>query len=916
MNQKIDKLIDIDALRSMILAISSDKKHTQSELRNNMLAILKDHLISARRKSEKSLFKHGSGIRTARSISKFQDDLIKIIYDFSIHHIYMSKNPTESEKICLIAVGGYGRGTLAPFSDVDLLFLFPNKLTSWAESVIEFILYMLWDLGFKVGHATRNVDQCLNLSKTDFTIRTSILEARFIHGDINLFKKLNERFNKDIIAKTADEFIEMKLDERDKRHSTYGSSRYLVEPNIKESKGGLRDLHTLFWIGKYLYRPERSEDLIKSGNFLTKSELNRFEKSEDFLWVIRCHLHYTSNRENEVLTFDKQLELASRLGYSKRPGQRDVERFMKHYFMTAKEVGNLTRIVCSSLEEKSIKKEPSLYKVIDNLLNFKKKKENKNKNFSISKGRLYLKKNTLFEDSPIDLVRLFVIADKDNVLLSPDIVQRISRSLRFIDKNLQSNKSANKLFLELFANSSDPEKILRKMNDTGVLGKFIPEFRKIEGMSLFNLYHNYTVDEHLLKTTSIMYKIITDNIDPPHPFTEIIIKNFSNKKILLIAAFLHDIGKGRKQDHSILGSQIAKKLCVRLGMNESEINQITWLITNHLLMSDVAQKRDLYDPKTISDFAEIVKNQRNLNNLLALTVADIISVGPGIWNAWKNGLLRTLHHQTTNFLSGADKKYPKNENLVVNAKEIFIKKNSKWPNSILESYVNRFNDSYWLSTNLTLQLEHAKILKDRDSSNISLEIFNTKDQTNNTTIITLIGPDHPNLLSTLAGACLLYDANIVDAQIETTIDGIAIDTISVKREFAEPDENRRINKISEVIKKSLGGSISLEKEISSKKQTINYEKTFKVDNNILVTNEFSNHSTVIEIETRDKPGLLYQITDTLRATNINIKSAHIATFGERANDVFYITNLFDEKIDSSEKIDRIRNLLLSSLKNK
>jgi len=396
---------------------------------------------------------------------------------------------------------------LAPFSDIDLLFLYPNKLTSWTESIIENILYLLWDLGFKVGHATRNLEQCLKLSKSDFTIRTSILEARYIFGEKKLLNNLINKFNKEIVAKTADEFIEMKLEERDQRHLTYGSSRYLVEPNVKESKGGLRDLHTLFWIGKYLYRPEKIEDLVKNYQFLTRAEFNRFAKAEDFLWVIRCHLHFLSNRDNEILTFDMQLELASRLGYSTRDGQKDVERFMKHYFMTAKEVGNLTRIVCSSLEDRSIKSEPRLYKVIDNIFTFKKK----NENFYTKKGRLYKKDEFDFSKNRIDLIKLFLISDQDNVLLSPQIIQSITRSLRYIDNSIRNSKSANKVLLDIFSYATDPEITLRTMNDTGVLGKFLPEFGKVEGMSLFNLYHNFTVDEHLLKTVGFMYKIIREN---------------------------------------------------------------------------------------------------------------------------------------------------------------------------------------------------------------------------------------------------------------------------------------------------------------------------------------------------------------------------------------------------------------------
>jgi len=912
--ENIDALIDLESIRSLILEKqnSIQSKNKKNNIRNEILLILNDVIYRARINAEKYLIEHGSGIRTARGLSRFQDDLIKIIYDYVTNHICVSENPTEKDRICLVAVGGYGRGTLAPFSDIDLLFLYPNKLTSWTESVIENILYLLWDLGFKVGHATRNLEQCLKLSKSDFTIRTSILEARYIFGEKKLLNNLINKFNKEIVAKTADEFIEMKLEERDQRHLTYGSSRYLVEPNVKESKGGLRDLHTLFWIGKYLYRPEKIEDLVKNYQFLTRAEFNRFAKAEDFLWVIRCHLHFLSNRDNEILTFDMQLELASRLGYSTRDGQKDVERFMKHYFMTAKEVGNLTRIVCSSLEDRSIKSEPRLYKVIDNIFTFKKK----NENFYTKKGRLYKKDEFDFSKNRIDLIKLFLISDQDNVLLSPQIIQSITRSLRYIDNSIRNSKSANKVLLDIFSYATDPEITLRTMNDTGVLGKFLPEFGKVEGMSLFNLYHNFTVDEHLLKTVGFMYKIIKGELEQPHPFNRDFSSRLKNKRVLLIAAFLHDIGKGRKQDHSILGANIAEKICLRLGMKKNEIEQVSWLIKHHLYMSDVAQKRDLYDIKTIVDFASVLKNQTNLDNLLALTVADIMSVGPNIWNAWKSGLLKTLYLQTTDYFSGDNKSAQKSNTTKSDAKDKFIEHASDWPKSLINSYLARFSDTYWITTSLEDQIRHAQILKDKDSSDITLEIFGSKNEENNTTLITLIGPDYPNLLATLAGACLLLDANIVDAQIETTVDGIAIDTISVSRDFNDQDEDRRINKISQIIKDSLGGLLSLDVELSKKSKNVQHEKTFKVRNKINITNELSHNSTVVEVEARDKPGLLYQITNILKETNINIKSAHIVTFGERANDVFYITNLFGEKIFSEEKLNRIRDLILGSLKEK
>ena len=913
MDKDTDILMNPKSLALSISKILSKNKGNVSKTREGLVTVLSDTIESARKKAESSLKRHGNGIRTARSISEFQDTLIKTMYEFIVQNVYLPKDLKNIDKICLVAVGGYGRGTLAPFSDIDLLFLHSNKLNNWTESVIEYMLYILWDLGFKVGHATRNLDQCLELSKSDLTIRTSILEARYVHGHKDLYEKLIQRFNTEIVAKTADEFIEMKLDERDKRHNTYGSSRFLVEPNVKESKGGLRDLHTLFWIGKYLFRTQALDDLTKNDQFLTSSELNSFKKAEDFFWVVRCHLHFISNRDNEVLTFDKQLELASRLGYAKRPGQKDVERFMKHYFMTAKEVGNLTRIVCASLEEKSIKKDPTVYEVLDNLLSFR-KKDNKETNFYIKKGRLHTKDNFSFNENKLDLIRLFIIADQDNVLLSPEIIQSTNRSLKIIDNDLRNNKLANKIFLDLFSNSREPETILRNMNDAGVLAKFLPDFARVEGMSLFNLYHNYTVDEHLLKTVGFMSKIINNTLSQPHPFTSNFNAKLDNKKVLLLSAFLHDIGKGRKQDHSILGSQITEKLCNRIGMKKDEVSQTAWLVKNHLVMSDVAQKRDLYDPKTIVDFASIVKNQKNLDYLLALTVADIMSVGPSIWNAWKSGLLRTLYNETSNYLSGDKNKSIENENNCIKAQNKFKEELSDWPKLLINSYVHRFSNNYWLTTSIEQQIAHAKILKDKDSKNISLEIYSKKNTNNNTTTITLIGPDYPNLLETLAGACSLYDANIIDAQIETTIDGIAIDTISVSRDFQDQDEDRRIIRISDCIKKSLSGELSLDREISKKVTKIRYEKTFKVSNKVNITNEFSNNSTVIEIEGRDRPGLLYQIANTLKETNINIKSAHVVTFGEKANDIFYITNLFGEKIYTPEKLLLIKSMLLSSMK--
>ncbi len=334
--------------------------------RRAALETLKAEIAAGRKAAEDQLCTDGKGTACAMRLSANQDELIRAIYRFASTRLYPAVNPSTSERVSVVAVGGYGRGTLAPGSDIDLLFVLPYKQTAWGESVIEFMLYLLWDLGFKVGNATRSVDQCIRLAKEDGTILTSILEARYICGDRELFDELEARFRKDVISRNPEAFIADKLAERDLRHAKAGESRYLVEPDVKDGKGGMRDLHTLFWIAKYLYGTKTAKELAGTGIF-TRRELNRFHKCEDFLWAVRCHLHFVSRRGNDRLSFDLQAELAERLGYTAHGGLKHVERFMRHYFLTAKDVGDLTRIFCAVLEAKQVKRAPRMSRFFSKL---------------------------------------------------------------------------------------------------------------------------------------------------------------------------------------------------------------------------------------------------------------------------------------------------------------------------------------------------------------------------------------------------------------------------------------------------------------------------------------------------------------------------------------------------------------------
>lgn len=906
----LERFMDPTAERQTLTALALAHQADGDALRGEVLAHLKSLVAEAHLAAETALFADGSGTRCAVSLSTFMDDLLRLVYDFTTVHVYRATNPSEAERLSIVAVGGYGRSTLAPYSDIDLLFLHPYKLTAWAESVIEYMLYLLWDLGFKVGHATRTIDQCIRLGRTDTTVRTALLEGRYLWGDVGLSDELAHRFDTEIVAKTAQEYVTDKLHERDLRHKRSGTSRYLVEPNIKEGKGGLRDLHTLFWIARYVYRTDSLKDLVKEGVF-SRRELNRFKKAEDFLWAVRCHLHFIAGRAEERLTFDRQPEIARRLGYSDRPGQREVERFMKHYFLTAKEVGHLTRVVCAVLEEREFKQPPVFTRMLDRM-GFG-DVETLGHGFRVEKGRLNIVDDTVFANDPVNMIRFFHIAQNRNLLLHPAALRLVTRSLKLIRRDVRTDPEANRLFLEILTAKSEPETVLRKMNEAGVLGRFVPDFGRIVSLMQFSMYHHYTVDEHLLRTIGLLARIENGELGEEHPLSHRIMPGIEGRRALYVAALLHDIAKGRPEDHSLAGARIARRLGPRLGLTPAETETAAWLVQNHLLMSDIAQRRDLFDPKTIKDFAAIVQSPERLELLLLLTVADIRAVGPGVWNGWKGELLRTLYYETEPVLAGGHSQASR-AHRATEAREAFLGAMPDWSAEALERHVERLGDPYWLSTEPDLQIVHAKMMREAAEAPNAFQFAVETDAFRGATQFTVFTADHPHLLERIAGACSLAGANIVGAQIATTSDGMALDTITLEREFeADQDELRRARQIGATVEKALRGELRMFDEIADRVRQKAVRGPFRFVPQVSVTNKWSDHFTAIEIAALDRTGLLYDITRTLSALNLNIRSAHVTTYGERAVDVFYVRDLFGHRITNEARQKVVRERLLAVL---
>jgi len=884
-----------------------------AEARGPLVERLRLLVKHARTEARTALELDGNGRRCAQGLARFQDEFIRLLFDYTTWHIYRATNPSDAERMAIVATGGYGREMLAPGSDIDLLFLLPYKQTPWGESVAEYMLYILWDLGFKVGHATRTVDQCLKLSIADTTIRTSLLDMWFIHGDAQLFAELQHRFREEVVRGSAKSFIDAKMTERDERHRKSGESRYKVEPNIKDGKGGLRDLHTLHWMFKYLFGQDIGVAAVDAGVF-TQAEMTTYRRCEDFLWTVRCHLHFLTGRAEERLSFDHQQVMADRLGYKSKDGLRGVERFMKHYFLVAKDVGDLTTILCAALEVQQLKTAPGIARLLNPLSWRQRRQVRKQTDFRIDNDRLNVADKNVFTRDPVNLIRFFARAEETGAFFHPDAIRLIRQSRRLVDHKLRADPEANRIFLELLTGRTNPADTLRRMNESGVLGRFIPDFGRVVAMMQFNMYHHFTVDEHLIRTVAMLTEIERGEAVGEVPLSTGIIKSIQNRRALFVAAFLHDVGKGRTEDHSIVGARVARELCPRLGMSAAETETAAWLIEQHLTMSNIAQSRDISDPKTISDFAAIVQSPERLKLLLLLTVADIRAVGPGVWNGWKGQLLRNLYYETEPLVAGGHTLQPRAKR-VEDAQAKLREELADWPEGDVGAFIERHYPDYWLKTDVKKIAEHARLLRGASASASQFATGVATDGFTAITELTVFAPNHPRLLALFAGACAAAGANIVGAHISTTRDGFALDTFLLQREFPDDaDELRRARRIGENIEKILKGELRLGTLLAKRRTKEKRIEAFVVAPEIVMNNVLSDDYTVLELSGRDRPGLLYDLTSAISDLSLDITSAHITTFGEKAVDVFYVTDLTSKKIVNEARQSVIRQRLEGVLK--
>ena len=895
------EIVDRRALQARVDALAEPGEAARGAVAEILKRALADGRSEVRRRFEAG----ATGTEATQALAFLVDQVIRVLYDFAVTRAYPLANPTEGERLAIVAVGGYGRGELAPFSDIDLLFLYPYKETPHTEQSVEYILYTLWDAGLKVGQATRSIDETIARAKSDLTIRTAVLEARYVWGDQDLYLDLKRRFESEVMKGTGAQFLEAKLDERDKRHARLGDSRYLVEPNVKEGKGGLRDLHTLFWIAKYVYRVDDVTDLVER-KVLNADEAQRFQRAQNFLWTVRCHLHFLTGRGEDRLTFDLQSEVGRRMGYTDHAGTRGVERFMKHYFLVAKDVGDLTRIFCALLESEQ-QRQP--------LFSWRRWGLRKRHvaGFTVDANRLDVANDRAFRDDPVNFLRLFHAADEHGLDIHPHALRLITQSLKLIDGNLRVDPEANRLFMEILTSRHDPETALRRMNEAGVFGRFIPDFGRVVAQMQYDMYHVYTVDEHTIFAIGILHNIEAGELKDELPLATALMPTIDSRRALYLAVLLHDIAKGRGGDHSVIGEQIAEKLGPRVGLSAEETETVAWLVRWHLLMSSTAFKLDIDDPETIRNFAEQVQSPERLKLLLILTVADIRAVGPKVWNGWKATLLREVYHRAAELMSGG---------LVGDTRDARVKTHQQDVRALLrdfsdaefDSFVAKTYPNHWLSFEPQTIVRQARLTREAERSGAPLTVDTRVDPARAVTEITVYTADHPGLFSRLAGALALAGANIVDARILTLSNGMALDTFLVQdRQGGAFDRPEKLAKLAVMFENVLSGRVKPHIELNQPPALASRTRVFLVPPRVLINNTASRTHTVVEVNGRDRPGLLFELTRALTQLNLQIFSAKISTYGEKVVDVFYVKDLFGHKVEREERIKAIREGLTAIL---
>jgi [protein-PII] uridylyltransferase len=851
----------------------------------------------------------GNAFRTLRQYSDAIDQMLQGLLRLGLKQAealgQLPDAAREREKqespLALLAIGGYGRRELFPYSDLDILLLHNETLGDALEPLAQFLYYVLWDLGFKVGQSVRTLNESLEASQQDHTVLTALLDARLITGQRRLLTKLIKLLQEQATEGRVRQFTEEKLSERDARHEKHGNSRYLLEPNIKDGKGGLRDLHTLYWIARYAYGVRNMKELVTRGLF-TPEEYLRFQRALRFLCVVRMELHYMAGRPEERLTFDRQRALAEKLDFRESEANRAVERFMKRYFLVAGEVGSLTRLVCASLEAHQRRAPKKLWELW-------KTRQRRLGGLVLEGERLAFPSEEALEESPLLMFELFRQSLEENIDIHPAALQQVARHLRLVTREFRESPEANQAFLAILLSEKNPVDTLRRMREVGLLGKFLPDFARVVGQMQFDMFHIYTVDEHILRAVGILHDLERGQYAASIPIASEVVGMVQSRRVLFLCALTHDIAKGRGGDHAKKGAAIARQLAKRFGFSAAEADIAEWLVLHHQEFSDTAHKRDLTDPDTIRRFVDLVQSLERLRLLLVLTVVDMQAVGPHIWNGWKAALLRELYRRSEQLIRTGSLDAPSPER----ALGAVLEGLSPEERQVADRYIDEAESAFLGSCP---EEEHALILTllariwmggEPLAMDVASHIFHDISR------VIVIAPDRAGLLADVTGAFAREGVSVAGARITTLKSGWAVQLWQVQdvgsQALTDGAKRKKLQKSLEAAILAQTPAPPLPKQPASRKH-----EHFDTPIELFFENGYSGTFTILEITAPDRVGLLHTLCRTLANEGITIASAHIGTYGEKAVDVFYLKDRFGMKLVHPGKLKELQGRIEDAIR--
>lgn len=802
----------------------------------------------------------------------------------------------EKEKIALIAVGGYGRGELHPHSDVDLLILLDSSMSAAMQNCVERLIMFLWDIRLKIGHSVRTLEECSNEAAADITIATNLMEARFLAGDKSLFEAMQVAISPEKIWQ-HEEFFAAKIKEQKQRHLKYHDTGYNLEPNIKESPGGLRDIQMIGWVAKRYFGVTTLHDLVRHG-FLNEQEFQILFKAQEFLWEIRCILHLISGRAEDRLSFDYQKQIASILTYQDDDKGLAVEKFMRRYYCTVKEISTLNDMLLQLFREAILYADISA------------KVTPLNKRFQIRNNFIEVTHDKVFLHYPFALLEIFLlIQEHQNIKgIRAATIRLILHYKYLIDEIFQKDLRARSLFMEIFRQPRGLTHVLRRMNRYGILAAYLPEFEKIVGQMQFDLFHVYTVDQHTLFLIRNLRRLNVAEHAHELPLCSELIKSIPKPELLYIAGLFHDIAKGRGGDHSKLGEKDAWNFCLRHDLSNEDARLVAWLVRNHLLMSSFAQRQDLSDPTAIQNFAMQIEDTVHLDYLYLLTVADIRATNSTLWNNWKDSLLKELYKKTHKFLT---KNYADLFDYKAYVKEIQNQVRSLLKNNPTDLW-QKLGNEYFLSSSPEAIAHETEILLKHMDFNTPIVLKRHEDSKSGTKFI-IFTPDHDALFAKISHFLEQQNLNIVDADIMQTDSEYAISIYTVLEiDNTAITEQARIEEILQGLKQSI-----INNDTSSfdpiNRHIPRKIKYFTIDTEVTINqDQFHNH-TIINVITHDRPGVLSNIAQAFMSCKVRLKKAKMATFGTRVEDVFFITDSKNNALYSAEKLDCLNSKIVEYL---